>query len=186
MRDLEIRGAGNVLGAQQHGHMDKIGYELYSKLLREELSGKEEKIPDLDIRLSAFIPENYIESNVARMDAYKEIAEINSYRAEEDFISWVTASYGKLPKETENLIDIAAVKFMAMKLSVTCITVKKGENSLSFENFKAFDNARLMAAVDKFKGRARITVFGVPKIEFACENKENILKDMREFLGTKP
>ena len=90
MRDLEIRGAGNILGAEQHGHMEKIGYELYSKLLREELSGKEEVIPELDVRVTAFIPDDYIESNVARMDAYKEIAEINSLESEEEFIAQAT------------------------------------------------------------------------------------------------
>ena len=82
MRDLEIRGAGNVLGVEQHGHMDKIGYELYSKLLRAELDGEEEVNLELDIRVSAFIPDSYIESNSSKMSAYKEIAEISSLQRE--------------------------------------------------------------------------------------------------------
>ena len=78
MRDLEIRGAGNVLGAEQHGHMDKVGYELYSKILQEEITGVKHESVDLDIRTTAFIPESYVESAAGRMDCYKQIAEIRS------------------------------------------------------------------------------------------------------------
>ena len=67
LKDLEIRGAGNILGAEQHGHMDKIGYELYAKLLKDEVSGRDEKICETDIRTDAFIPDGYIESSWARM-----------------------------------------------------------------------------------------------------------------------
>ena len=185
MRDLEIRGAGNVLGAQQHGHMDKIGYELYSKLLREELSGKEEKVPDLDVRLSAYIPETYIESDVARMGAYKEIAEINSEESEKDFISWAESSYGPIPQEVKNLIDIAVVKFTAMKISAACVTVKRGENSIGFDGVKPLDNPALLSALEKYKGIARITVSANPKIEFAedASGKSATLQNMRKFLA---
>ena len=68
MRDLEIRGAGNVLGAEQHGHMDKVGYELYAKILKEEITGERQESVDLDIKATAFIPERYVESNAGRMD----------------------------------------------------------------------------------------------------------------------
>ena len=78
MRDLEIRGAGNVLGAEQHGHMGRVGYELYSKLLREELTGEAQTVAELDIRANAYISEGYIESSAGRLDSYKQIAEISS------------------------------------------------------------------------------------------------------------
>ena len=185
MRDLEIRGAGNILGAQQHGHMDKIGYELYSKLLREEISGKEEKTPELDIRLNAYIPESYIEGSVARMDAYKEIAEINSAAQEKEFIGAIKDAYGDIPEEVKNLIDIAVAKYLAMKISAVKITVSKGETSLRFENFNAFNNAALMEAVESYKDRVRISMSGAPKIEFVRESENNseMLALMREFLS---
>ena len=185
MRDLEIRGAGNILGAEQHGHMDKIGYELYSKLLREELSGKEEKPPELDIRVNAYIPETYIEGNVARMDAYKEIAEINSAAAEKEFIAACKDVYGDLPEETVNLVNIAVVKYLAMKISAVKITVTKGETGLTFETFKAFDNEKLMRAIDGFGGKTRISMSSAPKIEFLREGENNaeMLAIMREFLS---
>ena len=78
MRDLEIRGAGNVLGAEQHGHMDKVGYELYAKILKEELTGERSESVELDIKATAYIPERYVESGAGRMDCYKQIADIRS------------------------------------------------------------------------------------------------------------
>ena len=184
MRDLEIRGAGNILGAQQHGHMDKIGYELYAKLLREEISGKEEKTPELDIRLTAYIPESYIEGRVARMDAYKEIAEINSASGEKDFVDACTDAYGELPVEVTNLINIAVAKYLAMKISAVKITVSKSETSLTFETFNAFNNARLMSAIEENKETVRISMSGAPKLEFVKNGESNaeMLVALREFL----
>lgn len=184
MRDLEIRGAGNVLGAEQHGHMDKIGYELYSKLLREELSGKEEKPIELDVRVSAFIPESYIEGDVARMDAYKEIAETDSDKAEAEFKEGLKDVYGDIPAETENLIKIAAIKRLALPLGVSKITVSRKEVSLTFPTFKSFDNAALMSAIDGSKN-VRISMASEPKAEFirAGESNEKMLEKMREFLS---
>ncbi|MBR2498133.1 MAG: transcription-repair coupling factor [Clostridia bacterium] len=184
MRDLEIRGAGNILGAEQHGHMEKIGYELYSKLLREELTGKVETVPDLDIRVTAFIPDDYIESNVARMDAYKEIAEINSLDTEEEFITQISEAYGKIPEETENLINIAVVKMLAMKLSVKEIVVKREQTALIFNDFSVFADSRLASAMDKFKGRIIVTMANAPAIEFIKTEKTNaqMLEILREFL----
>ena len=184
MRDLEIRGAGNILGAEQHGHMDKIGYELYSKLLREELRGEEEIIPELDIRVTAFIPDKYIESNVARMDAYKEIAEINSIEAEREFINSITELYGELPNETKNLINIAVVKTLAMKKGVTEIIVKKGQVSLIFADFKAFMDEGLRKAVDEFSDTVKIAMSQKPALEFVLVDDNNalMLSRVREFL----
>ena len=184
MRDLEIRGAGNILGAEQHGHMEKIGYELYSKLLREELSGKEEVVPELDIRVTAFIPDDYIESNVARMDAYKEIAEINSLSAEEEFISQAEDVYGKLPEEAQNLINIAVVKMLAMRFSVKEIIVKREQVSLVFNDFSAFADERLKKAMDKFNGKVNVSMATAPALDFIRNDQTNakMLSVLREFL----
>ena len=184
MRDLEIRGAGNILGAEQHGHMDKIGYELYSKLLREEISGVEEVVPELDIRVTAFIPDAYIESNVARMDAYKEIAEINSLAAEKEFRENIEDAYGRLPEEANNLINIAVVKMLAMKLGVKAVTVHKAEVRLSFNDFKVFANDKLRGAIDAFSDSVRISMATEPALEFVLRGESNaeMLVCVREFL----
>ncbi len=184
MRDLEIRGAGNILGAEQHGHMDKIGYELYSKLLREELSGKEEVVPELDIRVNAFIPDAYIESNVARMDAYKEIAEISSLEREKAFREQIEDAYGTLPEETDNLINIAVAKMLAMRLKVKEIVIKRGEYKLVFADFNAFANKKLQSAMDEYSEDVVISMAGEPTLEFVSnfEGNNKMLFKVKEFL----
>ncbi len=185
MRDLEIRGAGNVLGAEQHGHMDKIGYELYSKMLREELSEKEEIIPELDIRVSAYIPDNYIESTVSRMDAYKEIAEINNAKSEQEFIDYCLDVYGKLPIETTNLINIALVKAYAMKISASKVTVNNEEVSITLNDFKSLSKGELIFAIQSDKEHITLSMESQPKIKFNYPVKENSAKlwALRQFLS---
>ena len=141
-------------------------------------------VPDLDIRVTAFIPDNYIESNVARMDAYKEIAEINSLDAEEEFVTQISEAYGKIPEETTNLINIAVVKMLAMKLSVKEIIVKREQVCLIFNDFSIFADQRLVNALDKFKGRVMVTMASAPAIEFIKMDQTNdkMLSIMREFL----
>lgn len=186
MRDLEIRGAGNVLGAEQHGHMDKIGYELYSKLLKEEIDGKEEYIPDLDVRVDAFIPEDYISGDSARMGAYKEIAEIDGVEAEKTVREELTSAFGALPEPVENLIDIAMVKFLARPFGVSGINVKKESVNLTFSSLKNFADERLSDAVKSSGGEAYFSVANMPKIEFArgTRNNKQMLDALKKFLIT--
>ena len=185
MRDLEIRGAGNILGAEQHGHMDKIGYELYSKLLREEMTGVEEIVPELDVRVSAFIPDDYIESNVARMDAYKEIAEINSLKAETEFRASIEDAYGTIPEETDNLINIAVVKSLAMKKGVCEINVRQSSVNLIFSEFKAFADEKLRKAIDEMSDCVTVSMATAPAVEFIREGENNaqMLLKVRQFLA---
>ncbi len=184
MRDLEIRGAGNILGAEQHGHMDKIGYELYSKLLKEELSGEKVVVPELDIRVSAYIPDGYIESDVSRMNAYKQIAEIVSVNDEKDFVNFATETYGKLPDETVNLVNIALVKTLGSKINAVKIVVNKEETSIAFENIKVFSDERLVNAVERCEYDVTLSMDSVPKIKFLfknCTNSEKLGK-IKAFL----
>jgi transcription-repair coupling factor (superfamily II helicase) len=183
MRDLEIRGAGNILGAEQHGHMDKIGYELYSKLLKEELTGQYEVAPELDVRVTAFIPDDYIISNTKRMEAYKEIAEISSLEEEKEFIDTITEVYGKVPREVISLINIATSKMLATKLGISKITVTKGEVSLCFDDFKKLGNPNLHNAISEFGDRAWFNMAERPMIEFLNDgDNAQMLETIREFL----
>ncbi len=184
MRDLEIRGAGNILGAEQHGHMDKIGYELYSKLLREEISGIEEVVPELDVRVNAFIPESYIDSNVAKMDAYKEIAEINSLDREREFRTSIEDAYGILPEETDNLINIAVVKMLAMKIKIKNVTVNKEKVALTLSDFNTLGVQKVRDALDEFNDDVKIVLSNEPMIEFIRNGQTNaeMLVKVRAFL----
>ena len=184
MRDLEIRGAGNILGAEQHGHMDKIGYELYSKLLKEELSGEKYVAPELDIRVSAFIPDEYIESNVSRMDAYKQIAEISDVKDAEEFINFAKDTYGDIPVEILNLVDIALVKMLGSKIKAVKIIVNKEETSVAFDSISVFNDEKLVKAIESFDEHLTISMDSQPKIKFSLNNSANYhnLRLLRRFL----
>ncbi len=183
MRDLEIRGAGNILGAEQHGHMDKIGYELYSKLLREEISGEEENAPELDIRVSAFIPESYIESCVSRMDAYKEIAELTDKKGEKELCEYLIDTYGEIPSSVINLINIAMAKRLAMKLGVCDIIIDKNRACIAFNDFKAFSIPSLGEAIEDTVG-IKISNSDKAYVEFNNYgiSNEDSLRLIRKFL----
>ena len=184
MRDLEIRGAGNVLGAEQHGHMDKIGYELYSKLLREEIEGEEEIIPELDIRVTAFIPDGYVSSNSAKMSVYKEIAEITDEKDALEVAENIKDAYGELPEEVKNLINIAQVKRLAMKLKVSAINVYKNTCQLVFDNLKTLLNSGMGDIPEKYADTVRLTVVSKPALDFSTEKRTNaeMLELLKQFL----
>ena len=186
MRDLEIRGAGNVLGAEQHGHMDKIGYELYSKLLKEELTGERERTVELDINVNAFIPDKYIERSSSRMETYKRIAEIRSVKDAREVREDLTETYGALPTETQTLIVIALVKRFASALMVEEITINKDLSAFVFEDLSAFSSEKLQYAMDYSGIDTRIIASGKPTLEFIRESgsNERILYNMLEFLLT--
>lgn len=133
MRDLEIRGAGNVLGKRQHGHMNQVGYELYCKLLdtavRRLKENKEivEEIPvTIDLSVSNFIPSTYIEDQLTRMDVYKAIASIENFDESLKMIDELIDRFGEPPKSVINLIDSVLIRNSAKTLNITDIS-QKGE-----------------------------------------------------------
>ena len=169
MRDLEIRGAGNVLGAEQHGHMDKVGYELYAKILKEELTGEKQESVDLDIKTTAFIPESYVESNAGRMDCYKQIAEIRSAADYKRVCVSMEEAYGPLPPETLNLLVIAVMKSYAARFRVRKITVDKRGGGLEFVSLDALSDRRIGAAMDKFRSFLSLDMTSAPVLRFAMQ-----------------
>lgn len=185
MRDLEIRGAGNVMGREQHGHMDKIGYELYSKLLKEEFTGEEEKTAcELDIRVNAFIPEEYIPSPSGRMDTYKAIAEMNGVKEFNSVKNGLIDAYGELPLEVINLIRISVVKNIATKLNVKKVVLTKERCALVFNSLTAFKDGKLTDAVEKYKSVCKFSVTNGYEIVFDARrySSEDTLKLLSKFL----
>ena len=186
MRDLEIRGSGNVLGAEQHGHMEKVGYELYSKLLSEavnELKGEnieEENDVLVRIAIDAFIADSYMTRSEDRMVAYKTIAGIKTKedkaRVEKEFVS----AFGKLPQETQNLIDIAFVKAKAKKLKATSIVSSAQAFEIVFENKEQIiGNEQIGDLIYKFRARCTLDFSKEPKI---CFKRESSQQENFEFL----
>ena len=183
MRDLEIRGAGNVLGAEQHGHMDRVGYELYSKLLKEELTGESSTVAELDIRVNAYVPEGYIESSAGRLDSYKQIAEIQTVEDYKRVYLSLQDTYGQLPRAVENLLVIAVLKSYAAKFKVKKISLIQGVGALEFPSLETLGDKRILAAMDKYAKNVRLNMTEAPVIEF-FGYKENavLMAEMTKFL----
>ena len=183
MRDLEIRGAGNVLGAEQHGHMDRVGYELYSKLLKEELTGESQFAAELDIKATAYIPEAYIESSAGRMDCYKQIAEIRTVEDYKRVCLSIEDNYGPMPDEVLNLMIIAVLKAMATNFNVKRIEVDSNAGVLELPSINALKNAGLKAALDKYSDRTSLSMAQAPLIKFRPrKNPAKTMLDMTKFL----
>jgi len=136
LRDLEIRGAGNVIGAEQHGHMDIVGYDMYCKLLEEavcELKG-ETLSPEIQtvisLEVDAYLSKKYIVGENFRMEAYKKISQISSEQDYFDVYDELEDRYGPLPKTAENLMDVALIRSIARGLGIE--EIKKKQDGIVF------------------------------------------------------
>ena len=134
MRDLEIRGAGNLLGSEQSGHMMNIGYELYCKLvddamrrLRGEIVNENREEVTVEIKAPANIPDWYVDNEMLKLQMYKKIASIATESDMEDMIDELLDRFGELPKETLNLVKISRIRALAEELSVTRIYEQGGK-----------------------------------------------------------
>lgn len=183
MRDLEIRGAGNVLGAEQHGHMDKVGYELYAKLLKEELTGERQEEVELDVRADAYIPESYAESSAGRLDTYKQIAEIRSVEDYKRVYQSLRDVYGEPPMPVVNLLIVAAMKSYASRIGVKKIVAGRNFGSLEFVKTEKLGEKGVQAAMEKYAKRIRLNMSVAPVIEFAFPAKATeVMAEMTKFL----
>ena len=133
MRDLEIRGAGNLLGAKQHGHMQAVGYDLYCKMLNEAvknlkgISTAEDFATSVDLDVDAFIPPAYIVNEVQKLDIYKRIAGVENQSECDDMKEELLDRFGEVPTAVENLLRIALLRVRAHKLYVTELKGRNGE-----------------------------------------------------------
>ena len=125
------------MGKEQHGHMDKIGYELYSKLLKQQLGEVTANVQtEIDVGISAFIPESYVSSSAVRMDCYKQIAEIKCDEDENRIVNGMRENYGDLPQEALNLIKIARLKEYCSYFFIIKAQITKDKNRLYFKNIR--------------------------------------------------
>ena len=178
IRDMEIRGAGNLLGAEQHGHLDAVGYELYIKLLNEAvLEERGEKIPEklectLTLRCDAFIPEKYVPYSAQRMGLYKRIAMIETPEDRDDIIDELIDRYGDLPRQTSNLLSVALVRAAAKRCEI--VTVIEEINEIKIHPH-IFDFEVWSELSDIYRGRIRVVMSEVPVIMFRKHKDDDVL-----------
>ena len=147
MRDLEIRGAGNMMGSSQHGHMAAIGYDLYCRMLEDTvklIKGEIDKEPietTVDIKIDAYIPSSYIQDEIQKIEIYKKIAAIESLEEYQDIKEELEDRYSALPEAVYNLMDIAYIKSLAKELLIEEIKETPKEVRFKFQQgYKDFNN----------------------------------------------
>ena len=157
MRDLEIRGAGNLLGAEQSGHMMSVGYDMYLKLLDEavlEERGEAPKAPDCtaDLNVTANVDKNYVSRGEERMDLYRRMAAIRTQEDADDLLDEIVDRYGEPPKGVLNLIDIALLRAKARDVGIKDIRQKAGDVLFTFSNLR-FESVSAICADADYKLR---------------------------------
>lgn len=181
MRDLEIRGAGNVLGSEQSGQMEAVGYELYCKLLKKAvrlLAGKEERVEEfntqIDCDIDAFIPEDYIKSEYQKLDIYKRISGIVNEEMNLDMQDELVDRFGEIPDEVMNLLRIAMLKALAHSCGVTELNIKKdGFTMLLLPNADINVDA-IPDAIAKERGKLKLLRGPVPRFVYSDEHSVHV------------
>ncbi len=192
MRDLEIRGAGSLLGAEQHGHIADIGYEYYLKIVQaavREARGEETPLPEtdvtLDIPMSAHIPAGFIPNEVQRLSAYRRIADAEGEDSQLLLREELEDRYGELPEEVENLFLLAKIKQLAKRAYIGLVTVRDGEAKLSFLSDAPLDGGKLLSAVSNFLG-AQLLASEPPAVRIRQKNVDAaaLARKLPQFIYT--
>lgn len=184
MRDLEIRGAGDLLGAQQHGHMESVGYDMYMRLLSEAVSEEKGEIPPdsqkeclVDVRMDAHIPESYIESLPQRLAIYKRIADIRTSEDASDVLDELIDRYGDPPKSVEGLIKISLLRNTASKLGIYEI----GQKADSILLYSQLIDMRAVGLLGKYmRGRVMVSAGNKPYIAIKKLQKQEPTEAIEE------
>ncbi|MDR1663666.1 MAG: transcription-repair coupling factor [Clostridiales bacterium] len=179
MRDLEIRGAGNLLGAEQHGHMDAVGYDMYCKLLSEavsELRGTpvtEDFETNIDIRVNAYIPQEYISDELQKLEMYKKISLIRSQQDYADTQEELEDRFGDPPRAVTNLLEVAMLKAAAHKAGAVSVTQKQRNIVISLRPDAAINVEKMYAAIQQNPTRLLFTMTPSPHLTFKPDPKAN-------------
>ncbi len=189
MRDLEIRGAGNILGGEQHGHMETVGYDMYIRLLSEAvglMKGEEPQRPVdegclVDMQVQAHIPESYIESLNLRLEVYRRIAEVVTQEDAMDVTDELIDRFGEPPAAVRGLIDIALLRGMAAQRGVTEVK-QQGEALLLY--VAQLDMEQVGALVKKMQGRVLVSAGSRPYLSVKLQGRPplEVLSEMLEAM----
>ena len=187
MRDLEIRGAGNILGGEQHGHMETVGYDLYLKLLGEAVKMEKGELPSapvdneclVDMQVQAHIPERYIENLSQRLDIYRRIAGIKNQDDALDVLDELADRFGKPPVSVQGLIDIALLRNMASQIGI--FEVKQRDDYIML--YREPMNMEFLEPLIKIlKGRVKLSAGNKPYVSVKVTGKETPLQTLKQVL----
>ena len=186
MRDLEIRGAGSLLGAEQSGHMIDVGYDMYMKLLSEAvLEARGIEVPQraecsADLAVAANIPDRYIPSSEQRMDIYRRIALIRTEEEADDLTDELIDRFGETPPGVNALIHVALLRGEAGKAGISDITQKQGYLRFTVKDFDMEKVSRLYA-MPEYKGALRVEAGSKPCLSLKIKNKARVIDEARKF-----
>lgn len=194
MRDLEIRGAGNLLGEEQHGHMEAVGYDLYCKMLNEAVKHLKGEMPEdvytttIDINIDAYIPPSYIPNEYQKLDIYKRIATIETEEEKDDMLEELIDRFGEPPKKVQQLLAIAQLKALAHSTYIISVEQKGDEFKFSMYE-KAKVRAELIPQLlTRYKGALTFKAEAVPYFVYKKlrknkkEKDEQILESIRQVV----
>lgn len=179
MRDLEIRGAGNILGSEQHGHMEAVGYDLYCKMLNEAVrnlkGGGEERNfeTSIDMDVNAFIPPVYIKNELHKLDVYKRIAGIENEEEYMDMQDELTDRFGGMPKAVENLLQVALLKAVAHRLDVLEVKGNRQEIRITMYEHAAMDGTKVPLFLERYRNQMKFKVGKNPYFLYSYGKNDN-------------
>lgn len=188
MKDLEIRGAGNVLGMSQHGHMAAVGYDMYCKMLNTAvLKKKGEEVSEdfsttIDLDVDAFIPSEYILNEVQKLDTYKRIAALESKEEARDMYDELLDRFGKVPVQCENLLLISQLRSKAHKLGITEVRGRNGEIIFTFRKDARINTANIGALLQKHIKQLTLFTKGDPEFTYRYRPYGEVNKDGKLLL----
>ncbi len=188
MRDLEIRGAGNVLGAEQSGHMEAVGYELYCKMLSDAialLKGEEVALDfetTVDLSIDGFIPADYIKNEFEKLNMYKKISTISNEEEAEDVRLELIDRFGQIPSVTENLLEVALIKAKAHEVYITEISGAKREFKIGMFKRAPIDTYKIHAFLNENKNELRFVAESMPYFVYKPENFPKSVEEIQKTL----
>ncbi|MBU5592103.1 transcription-repair coupling factor [Clostridium sp. MSJ-4] len=190
MRDLEIRGAGNMMGSAQHGHMAAVGYDLYCRMLEDTIKlikGDIEKEPvetTIDLNIDAYIPNQYIEDEVQKIEIYKKIASIENQEDMYDIMDELEDRFSDISQPVNNLINISYIRSLGKILNIEEIKEKEEEVIFQFDSKNSLDETIIKGLMDKYSKKVIFKFGEKPAFGYriAMVKKEEILDEFKSLL----
>lgn len=186
--DLEIRGAGNLLGRHQSGHINQVGYEMYMKMVEEairEIKGEEERIeidPDINLPVSAFIPENYINDSNLRLTLYRRLINAEDEGRLKDLSTEISDRFGPPPDEVKDLLGVMEVRLLAKKALITGLRYKNRTVNMTFHHSAKLDTEKIVSLVMTNSDKFGVTPDGILKFQPHSTDKSELLVSLKNIL----